>query len=658
MAEQSLKITVTAEDRASGPIKNVQSSLGGLERGTSRVSGAMQSLGHAAEVAIGTMATAITTYGISAVQNLNREMVKLSLEQSKIQVQSANLLKNAGLESYSRRIEEVIGKHEEMTSLDSASIRKSFNSLIAQTKDYEKALMLLSAAEDLAASKGISLETAAGYIASALSGSAISLSNAGVELDSLKMKSMSAAQTMDYLAKQIEASFGGASEALRGSTAGIFANYENQVRNLKRLFGEELTSSIAPVLEGIAEKISTMINSGQLEPLVDSFGNLITHAISFGSELGGIIMKLTGVTSTEEGVTRLANAFDRVAYILGVIEDALSRISAIIKDLHLDKFIEIGLRASLGGNMALWDYAGQQVQYEKEGAYTPYEAARRGLWSSPGTVVPTPKAETAADALARLREGTRAETENQQSKKDNSLAVQNNTQNIVNSTELLKLYRDQTSKTGNEIDTLGKTAGSAIGYMNSAMNSVRQMLAPSGGGGGGGCRTFRTGSYTTDGHNESYSSGGGPSGSPGMAWYNVLGNENASIVSAMGSNWASTISANSIVYNGCTGLVCTFDTVEKTTINGSAATVTTSYGNDSGHFVEIGKTVNDALITNKGDVIQFHPDDNILAFKDLSKLGGKNVSINNTFHIHGSGDPDRIAEEIMKKITRVSRIGF
>jgi len=86
--------------------------------------------------------------------------------------------------------------------------------------------------------------------------------------------------------------------------------------------------------------------------------------------------------------------------------------------------------------------------------------------------------------------------------------------------------------------------------------------------------------------------------------------------------------------------------------------VTTRFGNDSGHFVEIGKTVNDALITNKGDVIQFHPDDNILALKDLSKLGGKNVSINNTFHIHGSGDPDRIAEEIMKKITRVSRIGF
>ena len=33
-------------------------------------------------------------------------------------------------------------------------------------------------------------------------------------------------------------------------------------------------------------------------------------------------------------------------------------------------------------------------------------------------------------------------------------------------------------------------------------------------------------------------------------------------------------------------------------------------------------SVNDALITSSGDIIKFHPDDNILAMKDFSKLGG------------------------------------
>lgn len=35
--------------------------------------------------------------------------------------------------------------------------------------------------------------------------------------------------------------------------------------------------------------------------------------------------------------------------------------------------------------------------------------------------------------------------------------------------------------------------------------------------------------------------------------------------------------------------------------------------------------VNDALITSKGDVVNFHPDDNILAMKDFSKLGGSSA---------------------------------
>ena len=643
MAEQNVKITVTAEDRASGPIKNVQGALGGLEKGTSKVSSVMSSMGHAAEVAVGTMATAIVTYGVSAVQNLSREMVKLSLEQSKIQVQSQNLFKNAGLNTYTKQIEEVIGKHEKMTSLDDISIRKSLNDLIASTKDYDRSLKLLSAAEDLAAAKGIDLESATGQIITALESSTLALEKQGVEIDSVGYKSMTTAQKIDYLAQQMEKSFGGSAQALRGSTAGIFANYENQIQNLKKLFGEELTNSLAPALEGIATKISAMIDSGQLQPLVDAFGNLVTHAIGVGSELGNIIMKLTGVTSTEEGVTRLANAFERVSYVLGIIEDALSRINIIIKDLHLDKVMEMGLRVTDPGGMALWDYAGQQVQYEKAGAYTPYESASRGLWQSPGNVNTPPTSDTASDALARLREGTRTEKENQTSKKDNSLAVQNNTQNLLTSTELLKLYKDQTSKTGTEVNQLGQTAGSAINYMNSAMNTVRQMLTPSGGGGGGGCRTFGSSSTTSDGHSSSTSYGDGSSRSPGMAWYNVLGNENASVVAAMGSSWAASVNTSSIVRNSCSGQVCSFE-----------AGGQKFYGDGGGSY----SSVNDALIKKDGSIVNFHPDDNILAFKDGSKLQGKNVTINNTFNINGSGDPDKIAEEIMKKIQRIGRIGF
>ena len=32
--------------------------------------------------------------------------------------------------------------------------------------------------------------------------------------------------------------------------------------------------------------------------------------------------------------------------------------------------------------------------------------------------------------------------------------------------------------------------------------------------------------------------------------------------------------------------------------------------------------MNDGMITSKGDIVKFHPDDNILAMKDFSGLGG------------------------------------
>jgi len=632
MAEQNVKITVSAEDRASGPIKNVQGALGGLEKAGGKVGGAMYSLGHAAEVAMGTLATAVITHGVAAVQNLSREMVQLSIEQSKFQSQTQNLMKNAGLQSYSRQVEKLITQHSDLTSFDDTSVRKSFNNLIASTKDYERSLKLLSVAGDYAAARGIDLESATNQITMALDGSTLTLERNGVVLDAVNMKSMTAAQKMDYLAKQMEKSFGGSAEALRNSTAGIFANFENQVQNLKTLFGEELTGTIGPTLENIANKISSMIKSGEIEPLVDAFGNLLQHSLSLGSEIGNIVMKLAGVTSSSEAITKLADAFDRVSYILGMIEDALSRISVLIKDLHLDKIMNMGLRMADPGGMALWDYAGQQVQYENAGEYTSYEAARRGKWESPG--VDIPKEESAADALARLREGIRTETENQQSKKDNSTAVQNNTQNVLSANELLKIYREQTTKTGTEVNKLGQTAGSAIQYMNSAMNTVRQMLTPSGGGGGGGgCQTYGTSTTISDGHSERtvYGTGSGSS-SGGMAWYNVLGNENAAFTATKGEAWANTVS--NVTRNSCSGLVCSFD------------------AGGSKYYA------GDALITKTGDVVNFHPDDNILAFKDGSKLQGKGVVINNTFNINGSGDPDRIAEEIMKKITRVGRIGF
>lgn len=647
MAEQNVRITIAAEDKASGPLKNVGSALGDLQKETSKAAGVMSSLGRAAETAGGMIVAKYGMAAVSAVQRLTKEMINLSVEQSRFVSQTQSLFRNTGLQAYVKDVESVISKHEAMTSFKDNEIRQSLNILISSTRDYKKSLEILSLAEDLAAAKGIDLVSATNMINQALEGSYTQLKKQGVMLDETKLKTLDAANQYLYLKQSIEQAFGGSSEALRQSAAGVFQNYKNQIDNLKEAFGSEMLESISPALDSVANKISTLFETGKIQPLITSFGNLFSEIWDCGSALGTLTMKLTGMTNEEDAINSIANAFDRVSVMVKAVNSALERMQTLISTLHLDKIIDFGMRAMNPGGMALWDYAGWQVDLEKASQMTPHErSVRAALKSSPttGGVVSGvfPGEETSADMLGRLREIQRAENENKEKKKDNSLAVQNNTQNMQTATELLKLYKDQTSQTGTEIVQLGQTAGSAIGYMNSAMDSVRQMLSASGGGGGkGGCRTFKSGTYTTDGHNESYSSGGGPSSSPGMAWYNVLGNENAGVVAAMGQEWASTVT--NVVRNSCSGKVCSFE-----------ADGQKFYGDGGGGY----SSVNDALITSKGDVIQFHPDDNILAFKDGSKVGGKNVTIHNTFNISGNGDPDRIAEEIMKKITRIGRIGF
>ena len=65
-----------------------------------------------------------------------------------------------------------------------------------------------------------------------------------------------------------------------------------------------------------------------------------------------------------------------------------------------------------------------------------------------------------------------------------------------------------------------------------------------------------------------------------------------------------------------------------------------------GGLIETGLNVtgvNDAMITSKGDIVEFHPDDDILAMKDFGKLGGGSKVVNLSVHLEGGYYLDRNA---------------
>ena len=610
MVEHKLGVSIVGEDKASGPIRNVQSALVNLDKSAKTSAGGFNTLGAAAATAAGFIVAEIGGKAVSAVSDLAKEMVKLGLEQDRLATRSKNLYKNLGLEKYQKEIAKTIEQQSIMTGMDDEELLSSYNKLLAVTKDRTQATKLLALAQDMAAGSGENLESSTTSITNALMGQTRGLKQFGIDIEEDTFKATTFAGQIRMLEQEINKLYAGAAVEAGKSPAGIFAGFETAIENVKEMFGEELVVTIGPALQEITTRINELATSGKLDPLVESFGNLAQKVVEMGSEIWDLTKAIIGVTNNEEAILAIANAFDRVGYCVSELNKLLDKTAYYIDKLNLDKVAAfIGAGTPLG---AFWNWAGAGVEAQSN-------------TTSSGN--PTKK-------------NTEATKDNTEAKEEETTSQKKVSEENMSAAEKLKLMRGTTQEVTAATGAFGNAMGSAIGTIGSAMRSLGGGGYSSGGCGGGGCRTYETGTTIEGGG--SFRSGaysGGPSGSPGMLWYNVLGNENAAAVAARGESWASTVS--NVKRNRCSGLVCSFE-----------ADGQTFYGDGSGSFT----SVNDALITNRGEVIQFHPDDNILAFKDSSKLKGRGIVINNTFNINGSGDPDRVAELIMKKIEKIQRM--
>lgn len=617
MVEHKLGVSIVGEDKASGPIRNVQSALVNLDKSAKTSADGFNTLGAAAATAAGFIVAEIGGKAVSAVSDLAKEMVKLGLEQDRLATRSKNLYKNLGLEKYQKEIAKTIEQQSIMTGMDDEELLSSYNKLLAVTKDRTQATKLLALAQDMAAGSGENLESSTTSITNALMGQTRGLKQFGIDIEEDIFKATTFAGQIRMLEQEINKLYAGAAGEAGKSPAGIFAGFETAIENVKEMFGEELIESLAPTLKSITDTINELATSGKLDPLIESFGNLVTSGVKLAETVSKILMDIMGFQNSQQAVEWLTTTFERAAVAIDSMATSLERVRDIIAGLDLSRLqplVNLLAGASNPGGLL--------------GLITGDEALNNRI----------------------AKKNTEATKDNTEAKEEETTSQKKVSEENMSAAEKLKLMKGTTQEVTAVTGAFGNAMGSAIGTIGSAMRSLGGGGYSSGGGGGGGCssgcgggggcRTYGTGTTIEGGgsfRNGAYS--GGPSGSPGMLWYNVLGNENAAFTASKGESWASTVS--NVKRNSCSGLVCSFK-----------ADGQTFYGDGSGSFT----SVNDALITNRGEVIQFHPDDNILAFKDSSKLKGRGIVINNTFNINGSGDPDRVAELIMKKIEKIQRM--
>lgn len=369
------------------------------------------------------------------------------------------------------------------------------------------------------------------------------------------------------------------------SAKAMFDNFNTQVTNLKRLFGEELVVTIGPALQEIATRISELITSGKLDPLVESFGNLAQKVVEMGPEIWDLTKAIMGVANDEEAILAIADAFDRVGYFVSELNKLLDKTAYLIDNLNLDKVAAFIGAGTPGGTLWSWLGAGVEAQSNTTSSGNPTnEKARRN--TSTGGLVQT-------DLISPLEESS------------NSITRENETRgDLTNTLKDQKAATDRqrlaTTSLTASITDLGGTVNATMAALDDALCSLGKKAANQ----SSTCQTWGFGSVTSDNHSSS------------DYWF-----------------------PDSHLYD---------------------------WSNYSKQDYGVGRSpedfgvsppipVPDALITKQGDVIKFHPEDNILAFKDPAALrggGGTNITIN----VNGSGDPEKVAELIMRKIN--SKVGL
>jgi hypothetical protein len=208
-----VKITADTDELNRG-LKKSESSISKFGKGLA-VAGA-------AGVAIG-VATDFLIDSVKAAQESERVSAQLQK-----QVEATG----ASYEDYQEQIDATISSTSALAAVDDEDLSESFTKLVSSTGDVEDALAGMQAATDLAAARGISLETATKGIEKAMNGSVAGLKKYGIALD----KNASRTEVLDALQKK----FGGSAEAYGNTAAGAQEKFGIAMENLKETIGTAL----------------------------------------------------------------------------------------------------------------------------------------------------------------------------------------------------------------------------------------------------------------------------------------------------------------------------------------------------------------------------------------------------------------------------------
>lgn len=230
-----------------------------LDTGANEVEGfggKLEKFGKVAAAAFAAAAAAAAAYA----GKLAIEGVKAAIEDEAAQKRLALALENVtgATDEQIKAVEAQILKQSLATGVADDQLRPALQRLATSTGDVKKSQDLLNLALDIAAAKGISVETAANALAKAYDGNNGALTRLGVGLSAAEIKTLGFEGTV----KQLSDTFGGAA-ATQAET------FEGRIARLKVTF-DETKESIGTALLPIVDKLLKFITDTAI-PIFEKF---------------------------------------------------------------------------------------------------------------------------------------------------------------------------------------------------------------------------------------------------------------------------------------------------------------------------------------------------------------------------------------------------
>lgn len=266
--------------------------------------GKLEKFGKVAAAAFAAAAAAAAAYA----GKLAIEGVKAAIEDEAAQKRLALALENVtgATESQIAAVEAQILKQSLATGVADDQLRPALQRLATSTGDVQKSQDLLSLALDIAAAKGISVETAANALAKAYDGNSGALTRLGVGLSATEIKTLGFEGTV----KQLSDTFGGAA-ATQAET------FEGRIARLKVTF-DETKESIGTALLPIVDKLLKFIT----DSAIPAFEKFKKNAID------PVIEAVNKNKGTFEGLYNFAKD-TLVPFFVGRFTEAVKGLSAI-----------------------------------------------------------------------------------------------------------------------------------------------------------------------------------------------------------------------------------------------------------------------------------------------------------------------------------------